>query len=1137
MKTFLKYLLITLLWLVVLGLCVAGAVLSGLDVEDGLIIFAVIFVVWYAFKLVVYLVRRLLAYRKVQKLINIENPESANTGIGLFNAFRRRDIDKHLARVLKVIARLRMSASEDGSDQVKIALNVKLSGAHSNWVTSPTAERPQVSEPVLSEHPGLKWHLLNRFALLDVDSRLINGASTSRSEWYELLDGLAFVRPACAIDALVVTLDRSELEVEEARLHAADRLREIHGDILEHCAIDVPISIVLTGVSELASISDWADDLDQSFTKKAFGQVNRSGNEASELVGEVFSELEGLFKNNALNTIVTQGFSVDVISSVAGTSALHSHLSGLLTRLFVSNNFTASPDFAGLFFVTEQESKPIFADGLLEAGTLLWRTPRPLDVRTDASRKKAKMRLAYHSACAVLAALVFILYLSAYRTVDIAGTNLKINAANEDGIGGTVRNLQARLLYMETLSDLSIAHWLPLSNDPLQLKVAQSRFLTALDNEVIANLDSALDEVLTEIDSVAVGRIELLVRRINLIDAALQGASVSSMELLPQIYEEGTLEVLTDELTPLLNDLYLKQFELGRELDRSAAYARWDAKKKAYQRELSRLVVASNGNLEWISDWVRSVEQPTNITLKSYWGGNIDAVGLYEVDGLYTLEGKALVDEFIASISAAVGVNTDYFDRYLPAYQAEYERNYLASWKTFLSRFGEGQDTLGNRADWLQVINNLSTARNIYFNVLNDADFQLQQFYGGDEQPEWLEFLDYYQDMLALGADQLQSNSGRNNVLTKLGLKLLSKTGAVGAAVAKSAKSGLKTQKKLDKASGDGPGPDERALNLQAAADELDYFKAQIANVSAAIEQKSSSYSNTVGLFNNPDNPTGAGTSLAELQKSVSALEGLIGRPSAATESFWNVYTGAVELMQSFMLNETACVINDRWEKEYLFDIYGIPDYKLSEVAFSTAGTLWSFVDTELSAFLDPKPGAGYTTKRIDDEFVAFKPELFEYLYKARDMQQEIVIDAVTLTLDTKPTDLNRRALLLVANTQVAMQCEGGVQTLGNINIVDTGTLNWDPSCQAMSVSFEIGNRIVEKQYSGYDGIRQFLADFEQGQHSYQIEEFPELFYILKQFQIDEITANISVGGAARLTQALDNRPPTAMSEIAACWN
>jgi len=117
------------------------------------------------------------------------------------------------------------------------------------------------------------------------------------------------------------------------------------------------------------------------------------------------------------------------------------------------------------------------------------------------------------------------------------------------------------------------------------------------------------------------------------------------------------------------------------------------------------------------------------------------------------------------------------------------------------------------------------------------------------------------------------------------------------------------------------------------------------------------------------------------------------------------------------------------------------------------------------------------------------------------------------------------------------LQCEAGEQSLINSNFILDKRFIWDPSCGQTSLRFTIGNRVIEKKYAGPTGLTQFLKDFETGEHIFDIEEFPEYFYLLKQFEIRRIQVNFQLEGGKRLLAALDQQPPKPPANIALCWN
>ena len=72
MKKIFKLILVVFIWLLILGVCVVGALLLGSTESLGLQVFVGMFAFWYGLKLLVYLFRRFQAKRRVEKLINID---------------------------------------------------------------------------------------------------------------------------------------------------------------------------------------------------------------------------------------------------------------------------------------------------------------------------------------------------------------------------------------------------------------------------------------------------------------------------------------------------------------------------------------------------------------------------------------------------------------------------------------------------------------------------------------------------------------------------------------------------------------------------------------------------------------------------------------------------------------------------------------------------------------------------------------------------------------------------------------------------------------------------------------------------------------------------------------------------------
>ena len=85
---------------------------------------------------------------------------------------------------------------------------------------------------------------------------------------------------------------------------------------------------------------------------------------------------------------------------------------------------------------------------------------------------------------------------------------------------------------------------------------------------------------------------------------------------------------------------------------------------------------------------------------------------------------------------------------------------------------------------------------------------------------------------------------------------------------------------------------------MQAAAINLDEYKTLISTIVFNIEQKDDSYKSIKALYEFENNSIEEGTSLANAKINIRDLQSLIGKSRLSNQSFWNVYTGAVLLME-----------------------------------------------------------------------------------------------------------------------------------------------------------------------------------------------------------------------------------------------
>ena len=1148
MKTFFKVLLLIVIWAFVALACVAGAVLYSnavVELDDpvslGLGVFAALFFVWFGVKLIVFLFRRWQAKRRVEKLVNIEAAPGTEKKFSFFQYFERKSIERHIDRVFAMLATNMPASKSRVMDELKCLLHVNFDNVHSQWWLVDSVNSPKIQDPLLSEHPNVFWRVFNEFVMLGTDASFVGQDDPSaKNEWLELLGGLAASKKRLALDGMVVSLHVDQLADEASLTLFADKIRSAYEDVRQVCGVEVPISVVIQGLEELPGVDAWSNGLERELKRKIIGKLNSHGETASKIVDECVDGLRAILNQGALKYLMESGYSPVVAEVSSLVDGIRNGLDGLLGRALSGSQFQRPPVFAGLFFVAHKGGDWWFVDDLLESNALLGGGAKTTDTVTVADKNRRRNLAASYACGGVLIALLSMIHSYDADRIRASLEGYKNRMASDsDGLAET-KNLVAQFRFISDLDDVSVAHWFFAGIDPLGNERRKRDFLKDVQASITEPMDIAFAERIADVDDDDDARIDyisILVRRINLLNAVLAGTSADDLRAMPAPYDQSYLDALPESELARLNELLINSFEIGR-TDQSGRYPGiWRQQRRQYQETVTELLGNSYNSMGWLVDWTNRSGMANDVVLSDYWGGSIEQRPEAIVQRAYTLAGKQMIDDFIDQITGALGADHVFLKQFIPKFRTEYEQNYFASWGAFMAGFGEGAELLSQRSDWLRVLNNIPTGKNIFFKMLNDADEQLAPFAGSAQAPDWYEFVVYYQDMLALGDDELQGNPKKNKVLTKLALKVVGATGSVGKAVAKSAKSGLKTQKKLDKAEGAGPGPSERELNLQQAATELDAYKKVLAELIFNIERRGASYTNVRGVFENQDNPAAAGTALANVQLSIRKLQALIGNSRIATQPFWEIYQGPLLLAEQFLLREAACHVDNQWRDNYLFELVGVPDYKLGEVAYADGGLLWQFIDAELSPFLKKRQNSGYSVRRMGDQYLGVNGEFLNYVARAQDDSKRQKFATFDLDITAMPTSVNKNALLFVSQTELTLACDGTSQSLINNNYMVEERFVWEPSCGPTSLRFTVGNKVVEKLYAGRDGLRSFLADFSDGEHSYDIEEFPNLFYLLKQFEIRRIRVKLDIEGGNRLLAALSQAPVKAPKTIAMCWN
>lgn len=1137
MRLFLKILLAIVLWTLFLGLCIGTSLIFEFAIEIAIRIFLLVFIGWYAFKLIRYLVKRWKAKQRVEKLINIDN--KGETKRLAFAAFLfPTSVENHLKRVLNKVSGHQGGDLQTSLDDLKWLMHLPLGSSSGQWLTESSAVKPQWNDPLLKELDYAKWRVFNEFFMLDVDQHVINSDDESaRAQWFELLDGLSYCKKAIALDGLVVSVDIQQLLDENQRQVIADQIRARVEDIKQHTGADIAVSFVLEGLENLAAVTHWVEHLSAGEKSSPLGRVNNANQSFSDLVDGMLAELMSQFSLASLNHLMDNGFDKSAAELPAKIETIAQQLSQFGSRCFNQNQFQSTPRLNGVFFTVEHQKHHWFVAHLLEGQKFLAQPPKQLSVTTHADKQKQKkVGLYAFIALAVVALLNMVKDNDGHHIIDLF-EDYQAEVVVPKSLKDEANNLSQRYQLISALAEVSVAHWLPTGEDGIDVKRLRQTLHKDIEMSILTPLDSRFSVDLSQFsgsDDERIDYLNILIRRAQLLQAAINGATYNSLRDMPQPYDSYYIETLDADLLDQVNVLFLNSLQLQKQVNPDTARELWLASLQQTRTQVTEILLSSDGDLQWLTQWVSQNATAAKVSLSDYWGGDSSTI---QVAAAYTRVGKAQIDEILQQIEDVLGPEHAFVVRYLPEYVSQYQFNYQASWKVFLEQFASGVSELNSREDWLGVINNLPTGRNIFFKVLNDADYELSVLDADYAPGSWLEFVFYYQEMLAQSSDEIQTNSKKNKVFTKLALKVIGATGSVGKAVAQGGKSGMKTKAKVDKASGAGPGPSERELNLQAAADTLDAYKKGVSELVFNIEQKTASLSNMQGLYSNISQPSAADTPLGSVQKQLDTLHALIGKRGHSSEAFWAVFTGPIAVLEKFMRAESGCELNQRWADDFLFQLYGVPDYKIPAVAYGESGLLWQHIDAQIAPYLRKGVAGTYGLRQLKGHAMPINTAFVQYLSKANESMSGQKFESFALDITMAPTSVNENSMLYVASTQLSMMCEETTHSLLNRNFIDTQPLQWEETCNRIELSFEVGNRTLVKRYNGRQGTIDFLQQFSSGKVRFDVESFPQDFYLLKQYQVRYLDVNLSIGSGDKLLKHLSYAPPSPPKHIAQCWS
>jgi type VI secretion system protein ImpL len=253
---------------------------------------------------------------------------------------------------------------------------------------------------------------------------------------------------------------------------------------------------------------------------------------------------------------------------------------------------------------------------------------------------------------------------------------------------------------------------------------------------------------------------------------------------------------------------------------------------------------------------------------------------------------------------------------------------------------------------------------------------------------------------------------------------------------------------------------------------------------------------------------------------------------------FWKLVTGPLDYLWHYVRVETACRLQELWEKGVLVEIQGLSSQQsVNQLLLGEGGYATKFVKGPADPFVSRSLKKGYYAKKALGETVPFEGSFLSFLTKGARSARPVQAD-YTVNIRGLPTDTNKGAKLRAHATRLEVQCAKGSKTLVNLNYPVSKTLSWSPQdCGDVTFQIEVGKLVLTKKYSGYQGFPKFLKDFAKGQRTFYPGDFPGEEAALRRLGVKSITAKYRFKGHKPVLRLLGTAPRSVPRSIVTCWD
>ena len=1040
-----------------------------------------------------------------------------------------------------------MVIGESGSGKTTAIKSARLS--------SPFAEVSRTSG--ISGTKNCDWWFFEQAILIDTAGRYAIPVDEGRDkdEWQKFLSLLIKFRKKEPLNGLVVTIAADKLlDTGPELLEASGKsIRRRIDELMRVLGAKFPVYVLVTKCDLIQGMTQFCDRISEKGNDQAMGVLNNElSKDTAEFSRRTMHTLGERLKDLRLllfHKPDSKGADPGLVLFPEEFEKLKAGLDAFIRGAFQENPYQETPILRGFFFSSgKQEGSPyshfLKELGLIEEKEVLPGTdkglflhdffskilPRdrglfaPTQRTLEWSRLTRNMGLtSWVAICVAVCGLLSFSFVKNLKTLrDVSHEFSKPPVLQGEILPDTITMDRFRKA-VSRAERQNNSWWVPrlgLNESRDIERKLKEKFCALYYRGFLTSNDKNMAQAMTHFSSATseevMGKyIAHLVKRINLLRAGIEGEGLEGLQSRPQpSYDTvilGADQNLIPEISKKLTNLYL--YFLSWRKDKTNL----NKEMNNLQTWLKHILTLEGTTLNWLAGWVNSDPSFSPVIMADFWRGTPAKAEDVGVPPAFTVQGKGQIDAFVKEIESAL------FDPLIIAgqkldFNKWYTGSYLQAWHDFINVFPDGINQLEGREQWKQVAGRMASDQGPYFALLEKIAQELKPLVRQGNVPGWANFIYDFKEV------KLQAKTVKKDRLKKAGLvekvtrKVQTKIEKVERAVGAEVGKGMDMESRLVAG--------QAFFDYQSALNEITPV-----SVSSLV-----AYKMAAEIYS--EDPATGKSPFYTAQNAISKLKTTLIKQKTDQKVIWKLVTGPIEFFHEFILKESACYLQSRWEKEVLMEVQEVSDQKnMNQLLMGEGGFAKKFINGPAEPFLSRSLKKGYYAKKVMGRNIDFNGYFLSFLTKGAKAARPVK-GTYSVTIRAYPTGANRDARVRPHETSLELHCESDTIKLMNFNYPVRKTFNWSPqTCGDVIFKIKVGNVVLTKKYTGYQAFPKFIKIFEKGQHTFYRSEFPGEKSALKRIGIKFITVKYQFKGHRPVLKLLGLAPGRIPRSIAKCWD